>query len=223
MEWPDTTRCRPRCSARSSGAGTANGPDHQPGAAARPLRADAQRNRDKLLRVAAEAFTDVGVDVPLEEIARRAGVGIGTFYRHFPTREALVVAVYRQQIDDLAAAARELPLVHPPADALREWMHAFVDYAAVKRGMVALLKSMMETDSHLFDDARATLYAAAGSLMTAAAEAGEIRPGRRSDRGDQGHRRDLHGHRPARLGRRPRSPWWTWSSTDSATARRPGR
>ncbi len=140
------------------------------------MRADAQRNRDKLLRVAAEAFTDVGVDVPLEEIARRAGVGIGTFYRHFPTREALVVAVYRQQIDDLAAAARELPLVHPPADALREWMHAFVDYAAVKRGMVALLKSMMETDSHLFDDARATLHAAAGSLMTAAAEAGEIRP-----------------------------------------------
>jgi AcrR family transcriptional regulator len=147
-----------------------------PEPAARPLRADAQRNRDKLLRVAAEAFTDVGVDVPLEEIARRAGVGIGTFYRHFPTREALVVAVYRQQIDDLAAAARELPLAHPPADALREWMHAFVDYAAVKRGMVALLKSMMETDSHLFDDARATLYAAAGSLMTAAAEAGEIRP-----------------------------------------------
>jgi hypothetical protein len=112
-----------------------------PEPAARPLRADAQRNRDKLLRVAAEAFTDVG-----------------------------------QQIDDLAAAARELPLAHPPADALREWMHAFVDYAAVKRGMVALLKSMMETDSHLFDDARATLYAAAGSLMTAAAEAGEIRP-----------------------------------------------
>lgn len=142
----------------------------------RPLRADAQRNRDKLLRVAAEAFTDVGVDVALEEIARRAGVGIGTFYRHFPTREALVVAVYRQQIDDLAAAARELPLVHPPADALREWMHAFVDYAAVKRGMVALLKSMMETDSHLFDDARANLHAAAGSLMTAAVEAGEIRP-----------------------------------------------
>lgn len=142
----------------------------------RPLRADAQRNRDKLLRVAAEAFTDVGVDVPLEEIARRAGVGIGTFYRHFPTREALVVAVYRQQIDDLAAAARELPLAHAPADALREWMHAFVDYATVKRGMVAMLKSMMETDSQLFDDARATLYASAGSLMTAAAQAGEIRP-----------------------------------------------
>jgi AcrR family transcriptional regulator len=144
--------------------------------AVRPMRADAQRNRDKLLRVAAEAFTEVGVEVPLEEIARRAGVGIGTFYRHFPTREALVVAVYRQLIDDLAAAARELPLVHPPAEALREWMHAFVDYAAVKRGMVALLKSMMETDSQLFDDARATLHAAAGSLMTSAAQAGAIRP-----------------------------------------------
>jgi len=144
--------------------------------AVRPMRADAQRNRDKLLRVATEAFTELGVEVPLEEIARRAGVGIGTFYRHFPTREALVVAVYRQLIDDLAAAARELPLVHPPAEALRQWMHAFVDYATVKRGMVVLLKSMMETESQLFDDARATLNAAAGSLMTAAAQAGAIRP-----------------------------------------------
>ena len=116
--------------------------------------------------------------MPLEEIARRAGVGIGTFYRHFPTREALVVAVYRQQIDDLAAAARELPLVHPPADALREWMHAFVDYAAVKRGMVALLKSMMETDSAPVRRRQGhPVNAAAGSLLTAAAEAGEIRAG----------------------------------------------
>jgi AcrR family transcriptional regulator len=142
----------------------------------RPLRADAQRNRDKLIEIATTAFTDSGVDVALEEIARRADVGIGTLYRHFPTREALVLAVYRKQIDGLEAAARELPLTHRPADALRLWMRGFVEYGAVKRGLVALLRSMMETDTGVFDHARATLLESAGSLMKAAAEAGEIRP-----------------------------------------------
>jgi AcrR family transcriptional regulator len=148
-----------------------------PAVAARPLRADAQRNRDKLIDVATTAFTEYGVDVPLEEIARRADVGIGTLYRNFPTREALVLAVYRKQIDGLEAAARELPLTHPPAEALRLWMRGFVEYGAVKRGLVALLKSMIETEGSLFDDARATLLASAGSLMAAAEQAGEIRPG----------------------------------------------
>jgi len=142
----------------------------------RPLRADAQRNRDRLIEVATTAFTEDGVDVPLEEIARRADVGIGTLYRNFPTREALVLAVYRKQIDGLQAAAQELPKTLGPANALREWMRGFVEYGAVKRGLVALLKSMMETQSNLFDEARATLLASAGELMTAAADAGEIRP-----------------------------------------------
>ncbi len=143
---------------------------------ARPLRADAQRNRDKLIETATRAFTESGVDVPLEEIARRADVGIGTLYRHFATRDSLVLAVYRKQIEDLDTAARQLPLIHPPAEALRLWMRGFVEYGAVKRGLVALLKSMMETETDLFDQARGTLLVAAGSLMTAAAEAGEIRP-----------------------------------------------
>src|SRR5947209_1860337 len=117
----------------------------------RPLRADAQRNRDKLIEVATTAFTQEGVDVALEEIARRADVGIGTLYRNFPTREALVLAVYRKQIDGLQAAAQELPKTLGPANALREWMRGFVEYGAVKRGLVALLKSMMETESNLFD------------------------------------------------------------------------
>jgi len=142
----------------------------------RPLRADAQRNREKLIEVATAAFTESGVDVALEEVARRADLGIGTLYRNFPTREALVLAVYRKQIDGLATAARELPKRLGPADALREWMRGFVQYGAVKRGLVALLKSMMETETDLFDQARATLLESAGSLMTAAAEAGEIRP-----------------------------------------------
>lgn len=144
--------------------------------AVRPLRADAQRNRDKLIEIATKAFTEAGVDVALEEIARRADVGIGTLYRHFPTREALVLAVYQKQIEGLESAAHELPRSHGPADALRLWMRGFVEYGAVKRGLVALLRSMMETDTNLFDQARVTLLESAGSLMTRAAEAGEIRP-----------------------------------------------
>ena len=142
----------------------------------RPLRADAQRNRDKLIEVATTAFTELGVDVALEEIARKADVGIGTLYRNFPTREALVLAVYRNQIEGLRIAAHELPKTLGPADALREWMRGFVEYGAIKRGLVTLLKSMMETDGNLFDQTRAILMESAGSLMTAAADAGEIRP-----------------------------------------------
>lgn len=142
----------------------------------RPLRADAQRNRDRLIEVATAAFTESGVDVALEDVARRAEVGIGTLYRHFPTREALVMAVYRKQIDDLEVAAQQLPLSHGPAEALRTWMRGFVEYGAVKRGLVVLLRTMMDTDSDLFDHARTTLRESAESLMTAAAGAGEIRP-----------------------------------------------
>ena len=143
---------------------------------ARPLRADAQRNRDRLIDVATTAFTETGVDVALEDVARQAEVGIGTLYRHFPTREALVMAVYRKQIDALELAARQLPLTHGPAEALRLWMRGFVEYGAVKRGLVVLLRTMMDTDSDLFDHARATLRESADRLMAAAADAGEIRP-----------------------------------------------
>lgn len=148
----------------------------QPTAPARPLRADAQRNRDRLIEVATTSFTDSGVDVALEDVARRAEVGIGTLYRHFPTREALVMAVYRKQIDDLEVAANQLPLTHGPAEALRLWMRGFVEYGAVKRGLVVLLRAMMETESDLFDHTRTTLRQSAEKLMRAAADAGEIRP-----------------------------------------------
>ncbi|GGL87782.1 TetR/AcrR family transcriptional regulator [Nakamurella endophytica] len=170
-------------SARTAG-GTATSAAPEPAAATtaipataapRPLRADARRNRDALLATAADLFSERGVDVSLEDIARGAGVGIGTLYRHFPTREAVVLAVYQRQIDDLAEAARTLPSTHPPAEALREWMRGFVRYAAVKRGMVALLRSMMDTQTDLFASARTTLRESAGALMRAAADAGEIR------------------------------------------------
>ena len=149
--------------------------DAAPGAVVRPLRADARRNRDAVLSAAAEAFGSGGVEAPLEDIARRAGVGIGTLYRHFPTRNDLVYAVYRREVDLLCASAPELLATMEPDAALREWMFRFVDYAATKRGMVGLLKSMMGTDAELFVTTKANMHAAAASLLDAAARAGTIR------------------------------------------------
>src|SRR3712207_6221583 len=94
---------------------------------ARSLRADAQRNRDKLLAAATEAFAEQGEDVALETVAARAGVGIGTLYRHFPSRDALVVAAYQQEVDALCAAAEDLLAAWPPDEALRAWLERFAD------------------------------------------------------------------------------------------------
>ena len=156
-------------------AGSADVVDPIAAAPSKPLRADARRNRDTLVRTATDAFSQDGVEVPLEEIARRAGVGIGTLYRHFRTREELVLAVYTQQIDDLQEAARTLPEKLGPSEALREWMRGFVRYGAVKRGLIALLKTMMQDDSSLFDRSREVLRESAQGLLDRAAEAGEIR------------------------------------------------
>ena len=106
----------------------------------KPLRADAQRNRDRLVEVAASVFAERGIDASLEEIARRAGVGIGTLYRHFPTREHLVEVVYRREVEALCAAAGELAARHPSDVALEEWMRRFVDYIATKRGLATSLR-----------------------------------------------------------------------------------
>src|ERR1700704_1520680 len=96
--------------------------------AARKPRADAERNRDRVLEVAKEAFTRSGADASLDDIAKQAGVGAGTLYRHFPSREALIEAVYRSEVEKLAAAARTLAETMPPIEALRAWMLLFVDY-----------------------------------------------------------------------------------------------
>jgi AcrR family transcriptional regulator len=144
-------------------------------APAKPLRADALRNRNKLVEVATQAFTDHGVDVTLEEIARRGGVGIGTLNRHIPTREDLVLAVYEQQIEQLRIDSVELPKRLAPPDALHEWMRSFVRYAAVKRGLVALLKSLMETRSDVFDRPREIIRTSAQSLIDTAVADGSIR------------------------------------------------
>jgi AcrR family transcriptional regulator len=141
----------------------------------RPLRADARRNRDALLAVAVEALSHSEGDVPLESIAKQAGVGIGTLYRHFPTREALVEAAYRHEVDRLCAAAAELLVTMPPDAALREWMQRFVDYVATKRGMAAALQSVVSSDSPLFAHTYHQIVDALSSLLRAAGAAGAIR------------------------------------------------
>lgn len=141
----------------------------------RPLRADARRNREALLAAAREAFLTGDADAHVEEIARRAGVAIGTLYRHFETREALVEEVYRQQVDALCAAPTELLDRHAPHEALRRFLLLLVEHSAVSKGMAVALESIMATDSPIFDDARAQMARALDRLLDAGAAAGTVR------------------------------------------------
>jgi AcrR family transcriptional regulator len=139
------------------------------------LRADAQRNRDKLIEIAATAFAEKGVETSLEDIARQAGVGIGTLYRHFPTREHLVEVVYRRELESLARAAEELAQNHAADVALEEWMRRFVSYIAAKRGMANSLKILMTSNSALFAEGSGIMRGAMDRLLTAAREANLVR------------------------------------------------
>ena len=134
----------------------------------RPLRADAVRNRDKLLDVAVRAFTEDGVDVPLETIANRAGVGVGTLYRHFPNRNALVQAVYRHEVERLCESPDALLADNPTDVALQQWMERFVDYAVTKRGMSEALSSAVASGLPLFANTRSQMIAALSTLIAAA-------------------------------------------------------
>jgi AcrR family transcriptional regulator len=145
------------------------------------LRPDARRNREKLIAAATEAFATAGVGTSLEDIARRAGVGIGTLYRHFPSRDALVAAAYRQEVGALAAAAPALLAAHPPDVALRLWMDRFVGYAATKRGMGEALQAAMASDSELHAEGYAALTGALDALVDAAVAAGAVRADARGD------------------------------------------
>jgi AcrR family transcriptional regulator len=150
-------------------------PTH-PSAPAKAMRADARENREKLLRAASERFAGGGPDVSLEAIARAAGVGIGTLYRHFPPRAALIEAVYRNEVDQLCAAAGELLAERPPADALAEWMERFVAYATTKRGLAGALKTVAASQSDLFPTTRERQLQTIGQLLDAGIAAGRIRP-----------------------------------------------
>jgi AcrR family transcriptional regulator len=142
----------------------------------RPLRADAQRNRDRLLEAAVRAFSTDDPDVTLDGIAKDAGVGIGTLYRHFPTREALVEAAYRNELARLCDAAADLLRAMPPDEALRTWMDRFVEYMTTKRGMAAALRAVIASGGNPYAQSRDSMIAAIGSLLRAGAEAGTVRP-----------------------------------------------
>jgi AcrR family transcriptional regulator len=142
----------------------------------RPQRADACRNRDRLLESAAATFAARGAEAPLEEIAKGAGVGIATLYRHFPTRDSLIEAVYRHEVDILCRQADELLATLPPDEALAAWLQLFVGHVARKRGMATALKSMMGAGAtSFFEQTRARAVAAASKLLAAGAAAGTVR------------------------------------------------
>jgi AcrR family transcriptional regulator len=143
----------------------------------RQRRADARRNLDALLEAALAVFAEAGVDAPVRMIAERAGVGVGTVYRHFPQRSDLIVAVFRREVDACADAAPVLAAAHPPGKALARWMLRFLDFIAAKRGLAAALHSgdTAYTALPAYFDAR--LKPAFATLLDAAAAAGEIRAG----------------------------------------------
>jgi AcrR family transcriptional regulator len=150
----------------------------RPGAAdpPRPMRADARRNYERLVAAGRDAFTERGPDATLDDVARRAGVGAGTLYRHFPTREALLDAVYRQDVADLRALADKLLAEHPPDDALAAWMREQVQYVLRKRALGPFIKAVLERDhSATLARCRQMLREAAGSMLAPAQEAGTIR------------------------------------------------
>jgi AcrR family transcriptional regulator len=142
----------------------------------RPMRADARRNYKRLLSEAKTAFLEHGAEASLEDIARRAGVGIGTLYRHFPTRLALQAAVYQDQVDELCTKAYGLLETEPPGDALAAWMSSFAEYATSKRGLMQTLKEVIDVRSDLFDRCHSEIRDAAGAVLLPAQEAGTVRP-----------------------------------------------
>jgi AcrR family transcriptional regulator len=143
--------------------------------AVRKPRTDAQRNRERILEVAKEAFTRSGADASLDEIAKEAGVGAGTLYRHFPTRHALLEGVYRTEVEKLAAAERKFAETMAPVDALRAWMLLFVDYIAAKHIIAPALNTLVGGPSKLYEGSRAQVQGAIDALVKRAIKSGDIR------------------------------------------------
>ena len=141
----------------------------------RPLRADARRNRERLVAVAAAAFAAADATVPLEDIARAAGVGIGTLYRHFPTREALVEAVYATELDEITRSAAALLEELPPDAALRAWMNRYAQFAELKRGLVDTLRAGWAAGRIATPTTRERITAAIATILAAGAQSGVFR------------------------------------------------
>lgn len=143
--------------------------------AERKPRSDALRNRQRLLEVAKEVFSRSGADASLDEIARQAEVGPGTLYRHFPTRDALIEAVYRSEVEKLAAAQRKFAESMTPVEALRTWMLLFVDHIAAKQIIAPALNSMIGGPSRLYEGSRNLIQGAINALVKRAIKSGDIR------------------------------------------------
>jgi AcrR family transcriptional regulator len=141
----------------------------------RKPRTDAQRNRERILEIAKEAFTRYGANASLDDIAKEAGVGAGTLYRHFPTRDALIEAVYRTEVEKLAAAERKFAEAMPPIQALRAWMLLFVDYIAAKQIIAPVLNTFVGGPSKLYEGSRAQIQGAIDGLVTRAIKSGDVR------------------------------------------------
>jgi AcrR family transcriptional regulator len=147
---------------------------HSPASERKP-RADAQRNRERILEVAKQAFARSGANASLDEIAKESGVGPGTLYRHFPTRDALLEAVYRSEVEKLAAAERKFAETLPAVEALRAWMLLFVDYIAAKHIIAPALNAYVGGASKLYEGSRAQIQGAIDALVKRAIKSGEIR------------------------------------------------
>jgi AcrR family transcriptional regulator len=143
--------------------------------ARRKPRTDALRNRACILEAAKEAFTRQGADASLDEIAKQAGVGAGTLYRHFPTRDALIEAVYRSEVEKLVAAQQKFAAAMPPMEALRAWMLLFVDYIAAKHIIAPALNSVAGGPSRLYEDSRSLVQGAIDDLVKRAKRNGDVR------------------------------------------------
>ena len=143
--------------------------------APRKPRTDAVRNRERILEAAKEAFTRSGANTSLDDIAKEAGVGAGTLYRHFPTREALIEAVYRTEVQKLAGAERTFAETMGPIDALRAWMLLFVDYIAAKHIIAPALNTFVGGASKLYEDSRPQVQGAIETLVKRAIKSGDIR------------------------------------------------
>lgn len=146
-----------------------------PEAAPRKPRADAQRNRERILAIARGEFARSGANASLEDIARKAAVGPGTLYRHFPTREALLTAVYRSEMEKLAAAEQELARSLPPVEALRAWLLLFVDAIETKQIIAPALNALVGDPKKVFEGSYAAIHGAIRALVKRAVNSGEIR------------------------------------------------
>jgi AcrR family transcriptional regulator len=146
-----------------------------PGSTDRKPRADAQRNRERILEVAKQEFTRSGANASLEEIAKQAGVGTGTLYRHFPTRDALIEAVYRTEVEKLAAAERRFAEAMRPIEALRAWMLLFIDHIAAKQIIAPALNTLAGGTSKLYEGSRGQIREAIEALVRRAIKSGDIR------------------------------------------------